>query len=228
MVDTETTMEGVARAKPVPEARTSAVASLAENLAGGGAIALSIIGLAGIAPRFVAAIAVIAVGAALLFEGGAIASRLRRILREKSRAGIDAAEFGGGISTEFFGGAAGLVLGILAIVDVVPIHLIPIAIVVFGASILRGSRTVARMNAQLVENLEESPEAKSVANELISSSEGVQVLIGLAAFTLGIIAVIGIEPLVLSLVALLIIGFSNLVGGKAVNEKILSVSSVKT
>jgi hypothetical protein len=45
------------------------------------------------------------------------------------------------------------------------------------------------MNAQMFEDSDETPEAKNVANELIMSAEGVQVLIGLAAVTLGIEAV---------------------------------------
>lgn len=215
------TMEGFAT--PLPKAKPSVVASLAENLAGGGAIALSIIGLAGIAPQFVASIAIIAIGASLLFEGGATASQLRLLMLAKTKTGIDAGELGGGISAEFLGGAAGLTLGILAIVNVVSIPLIGISILVFGAAILRRSRAATRMNARLIEESDESPEAKIVANELIMSAEGVQLLIGLAAVTLGIIAIIGIQSLVLSLVALLVIGFSNLMSGKAINGKVLGM-----
>jgi hypothetical protein len=216
MANADITMEG----RAVPEVRQGAVASLAENLAGGGAIVLSIIGLAGIAPMFVASIAVILIGAALLFEGGSIAGRLRRLMRLTSKTNISVEELGGGISAEFVGGAAGLILGILAVVNVVPASLVPIAVVVFGAATLRGSRAVARMNARFVEDLDESQEAKNVANELIMSTEGVQLLIGLAAVTLGIIAIIGTQPLILSLVALLIIGFSGLLSGRTVNGKI--------
>jgi hypothetical protein len=216
MANADITMEG----RAVPEVRQGAVASLAENLAGGGAIVLSIIGLAGIAPMFVASIAVILIGAALLFEGGSIAGRLRRLMRLTSKTNISVEELGGGISAEFVGGAAGLILGILAVVNVVPASLVPIAVVVFGAATLRGSRAVARMNARFVEDLDESQEAKNVANELIMSTEGVQLLIGLAAVTLGIIAIIGTQPLILSLVALLIIGFSSLLSGRTVNGKI--------
>jgi hypothetical protein len=220
-MDDVNTMQTVAR--PMPEVRPSMVASLAENLAGGGAIALAIIGLAGVASTFVASIAIIAIGAAFLFEGGAISSRLRLYMHLKSKSAIDAGELGGGVSSEFFAGIAGLTLGILAIVNVVPISLIGIAVTVFGAAVLRGSRAVARVNTQLVMDSDESPEAKNVATELIMSSEGVQVLVGLAAVTLGIIAIIGIQPLILSLVALLIIGFSNLISGKAINGRMFGM-----
>lgn len=62
---------------------------------------------------FVASIAIIAIGASLLFEGGATASQLRLLMLAKTKTGIDAGELGGGISAEFLGGAAGLTLGIL-------------------------------------------------------------------------------------------------------------------
>ena len=208
----------------ISEARPSTVASMAENLAGGGAIALAIIGLAGIVPSFVASVAILAIGTAFLFEGVGIAGRLNRMLRLQSKGGLDAAEFGGGISSEFFAGLAGVTLGILSIVGMVPGQLIAIAVLVFGAAIVRGSRSVARINSQMIESTDESREAKDVANELVLSAEGVQMLIGLAAVILGIIAVIGkTEPMILSLIGLLIIGFGNLLSGQAVNDKFLGI-----
>lgn len=208
--------------KPLPKVRSSRVASLAENLAGGGAIALAIIGLAGVYPQFVASIAILAIGAAFLFEGGARLSQLRGLLEHKSKIGIHAAELGGGVNSEFVAGIAGLTLGILSIVGVVPTQLIAISILVFGAASLREGRATARISSRIIEDLDESQEVKEVANELVMSSEGVHMLIGLAAITLGIIAVIGTQPLVLSLVALLAIGFGNLLAGEAVNDKMLN------
>jgi len=219
MENTETVEEHVAGA--VPEARPSMAASLTQNLAGGGAITLGIIGLAGVYPGFVASIAILVIGAAFLFEGAVSVSRLRRLMELKSKASINATELGGGMSTGFVAGVAGLTLGILAIVGVVPVHLIAISVLVFGAAILRESRAAARIDSRMIEELDESREAKDVANELVMSAEGVQILIGLSAVTLGIIAVIGTQPLVLSLVALLVIGFGNLLSGKAVNERML-------
>jgi hypothetical protein len=75
----------------------------------------------------------------------------------------------------------------------------------------------------MIEGLDESREAKDVAHELLMSASGVQMFTGLPTVTLGIIGVIGTQPLVLSLVALLAIGFGNLFGGKAVNDRIVGV-----
>lgn len=212
------------KARPVTEVKPSMVASLAENLAGGGAIALAIIGLAGIVPIFVASIAILAIGTAFLFEGAGIAGRLNRLMAIQSKGNLDVSELGGGISAEFFAGLAGVTLGILSIVGIVPAQLIAIAVLVFGAAIVRGSRSMARINSQMIEFTDESPEAKNVAYELVRSAEGVQMLIGMAAIILGIIAVIGkTEPMILSLVALLIIGFVNLLSGNAVNGKVLGI-----
>ena len=211
-------------ARPVTEVRPSMVASLAENLAGGGAIALAIIGLAGIVPIFVASIAILAIGTAFLFEGAGIAGRLNRLMAIQSKGNLDVSELGGGISAEFFAGLAGVTLGILSIVGIVPAQLIAIAVLVFGAAIVRGSRSMARINSQMIEFTDESPAAKNVAYELVRSAESVQMLIGMAAVILGIIAVIGkIDPMILSLVALLIIGFVNLLSGNAVNGKVLGI-----
>src|SRR5512140_1249241 len=104
--------------------------SAAEALVGAGAVVLAILGLANEWPGYMASIATIAVGAALLFPGVAIAARyspLAQMVGAKE-------ELGAGMSGEVLGGAAGIVLGILSLLGIFPGLLMPIAIIVFGGS----------------------------------------------------------------------------------------------
>jgi hypothetical protein len=65
-------------------AKTVATGSGAEAVAGGAALVLAILGLAGLLPMVLASIAVIAVGAAFLFQGAAVAARHRRLHRKQA------------------------------------------------------------------------------------------------------------------------------------------------
>jgi hypothetical protein len=116
-----------------PYKRLIAGGSMIEAVGGVGALALAILGLAGILPLEFAAIAVICVGAALVFEGGAIGTRFSRLLSATGSGRLGAAELGGGMTAEFLGGAAGLVLGLLALLGVATGILIPVAAIVLGA-----------------------------------------------------------------------------------------------
>ena len=57
----------------------AATGSGAEAIAGAGALVLAVLGLAGTFPMILAAITVIAAGAAFLFQGAALAPRYRRL-----------------------------------------------------------------------------------------------------------------------------------------------------
>src|SRR5437764_8037100 len=78
-------------------------------------IALSIVGLAGVYPLTMAAIATVIIGAAILIEGGTF---------EAARAGDSGAMF----STNAMGAVAGIVLGILALMGVASITLLSVAL----------------------------------------------------------------------------------------------------
>ena len=83
-------------------------------------LVLAILGLAGVVPMYMAFIATIVLGVALLFEGWALASRYSKLLSEMGGGLLTATELGGGITAEFLAGAAGVALGILALLGVVP------------------------------------------------------------------------------------------------------------
>lgn len=98
---------------------------LFEAIAGVGAIVLAILGLTRILPHYMAAIGTIVVGGALV-EGSALGVRSRRV----------SSALQGQPSAEVLAGAAGVVLGVLALLGMAELVLLPVAVIVFGASLL--------------------------------------------------------------------------------------------
>src|SRR5262249_28083397 len=105
--------------------------SMTEALCGAGTVVLALLGLAGIMQGMLASIATIVFGVALLAQGGAIAARFSRLVHETQPYEWNTrTELGGGMSAEFLGGGAGLVLGVLGLLGVATSVLIPIAVIV--------------------------------------------------------------------------------------------------
>ena len=195
--------------------------SIAEVIGGIGAVVLAILGLTGLLPREMAAIATMAVGVGLLLESTAVATRLSELLSETERNLSNMAKLAGGIGAEFLGGVAGGVLGLLAILGIAPLILMPIAVIVFGASLLLSSGATYRLDS-LASHL--GQKALTGAQMLAGvAASGVQVLVGIAGIALGIVALIGISSMVLILVGLLSIGAAVLISGGAVSGTIASV-----
>jgi hypothetical protein len=219
-------MENVARRETIREEKRAmefvAGGSLAQSIAGTGAIALSIIGLAGIFTPFMAAIAAILVGIALLFRGGAVGARFSTLMHDSAGGRLGAVELGSGMTAEFLGGAAGIVLGILSLMGVFPAILVPVAAIVFGGALVLGIGVTMRLNDLEIEKACDSQESRHVARAAVKSATGVQVLIGLGSVVLGILAIIGTVPMILALVAMLSVGFSNMLSGSALTGRMLS------
>jgi hypothetical protein len=183
--------------------------SATEALVGIGAVVLTIIGLAGVVPHLMLSIAVIAVGAALLIEGAAIAAEYSQAAREVGGGRAASVELGGGTAIEFLGGAAGVVLGILALIGVVPVMLNAIAAIVFGATLVLSTGGVSRLG-------DIGPDyttAERAARGAVTGGVGVQALVGLGAIALGIIGLVGYNTQILTLVAVLAVGAALLITG---------------
>ena len=203
-----------AREEPSEVKTTNAVfaggASL-EAIGGAGAVVLAIIGLSAHWPMLMVGIATIAIGGALLFQGGAVAARWHQALQRLDRDRYDRGGFEGGIGTEVVGGAAGIVLGILALAGVMPHLLLPIAAIVFGASLLLGGAATPELDKVMPARDRRFGE---ITHEAIRASGGVMVLAGIAAAVLGILALIHVGPyLTLSLIACLCVGGALLLAG---------------
>jgi hypothetical protein len=197
-------------------AKTVATGSGMEAVAGGAALVLAILGLAGLLPMVLASIAVIAAGAAFLFQGAAVAARHRRLALE---AGGGEAEIETGMSTEIAGGLAGIALGILALIGIETVALLAISAIVFGGTLLFGSPAVYRASRaepgnQIVDEM---------ARQATAGAAGAQALVAIGAVTLGILALVGIMPQTLVLVAVLCIGGAALLSGGALTSKMVSL-----
>lgn len=198
--------------------------SATEALGGGGAIVLAILGLSGVVPTFMIAIAAIVLGVALLFQGGAVATEYRRIMNaSETSERVEKMELGGGLGAEVLAGGAAIVLGILALLGLESVILVSVSNIVLGTGILLASGTLARLNDIQVTRRHNDVAHQKLAHEAVSSTNAVQVLVGLSAIVLGILALIGIQPLTLNLVAQLAIGSSILLSGTAITGRMLSV-----
>ncbi len=196
--------------------------SLIEGIAGTGAIVLAIMGLAGVMPLLLGGIAAIAIGLALMFEGGAIGARFSSLVSETSADRLGAMELGGGMTAEFLGGITGIILGILSLLGFAPMLLISITAIVFGGALLLGTAVTSRLNKIMIARVCDEKEARHVAREMVKSAASIQLLFGVGSLILGVISILGIFPMILSLAALLAVGFSNLVSGTAITGRMLS------
>jgi hypothetical protein len=205
--------------------RSVSGASITEAIAGIVAIVLTILGLAHVAPMLLVAIATIAVGVALFVRGGNLASEIAHVLSQAGDRGPPITELGGGSSwaIEFLAGAAGIVLGILALLRIAPTDLIAIACVAFGAALVLTSNAACQVNVIKLLSQGLSEPAQRMAVGVLSGSVGIQAVAGLQAIVLGILALADFNSLVLVLIALLALGSFIFVNGSALGGTVLAV-----
>lgn len=194
--------------------------SIVEALGGMSAVVLSILGLAGLARMTMVAISIIAIGAALLFAGGAMASRFSQLVAHTSGGRVDEAEFGGSVGAEFLTGSAGMVLGVLILLNISPITLAAISVVIFGGGLLLSTGATSGINS-LVEAYPYDRNVR-VAREAVQGAAAIQSLVGIGSCILGILALLGVETYTLILVALLSIGGAILISASAISGKMLA------
>ncbi|HTT83965.1 MAG TPA: hypothetical protein VMF67_10830 [Rhizomicrobium sp.] len=187
--------------------RAETTGSLVEVAGGVAIIVLSIIGLARIGNvGALPAISVIILGAALIAEGGTIATEFSRLIgMTVGAAGVG--EFNGGMTTEILVGAVVLVLGVLSVLGVSPATLVPSAIIVAGALLLISAANVQRMNSVKIATLGTTEGAQALLQSAISAAAGFQVLAGIASVVLGILALSSAANLaIFTMVGLLVLG----------------------
>jgi hypothetical protein len=196
-------------------ARTLVGISSTEAVLGGAAVVLGVLGLIGVFPLYMACIATIAIGASLLVEGGGIASRYSQLsaLNGRGRTAL----LGAGTSAEVIGGMAGITLGILALVGVQSMILLPVAVIVFGGTLVFGTSATTRATAAL-ESYDDSE--RRTAQDTVMAAENARVLVGLGAVTLGILVLADVGvPMVLILVSMLALGGMTLLSGSALGAR---------
>jgi hypothetical protein len=180
--------------------RFSIVGGTVEVLLGITAIVLAVLALAGLESVPLTAIAVIATGAGLAFEGGAIA---------RLTGGGDKT-IAAGIGADAIGGLAAVALGILSLLGLDRSILLPVASIALGAGMLvaSGVMTVERQREHLVEE-----------HMRATGAAGVRTLVGAGAIVLGILGLVGQPPITMTLISMLAIGVGLLLSGASIGAR---------
>ena len=124
----------------------------------------------------------------------------------------------------FLVGAAGIVLGVLALIGIAASTLVSISVIAFGAALLISSSSVRQLGTLRAAML---PAAGGVipsamASEMASGSAAVQLLAGLTAIVLGILAVVGIHAGTLVAAALIVVGAAIVLSGGTLTGAVMS------
>jgi len=193
----------------------------AEAVAGAAGLVLAILALViESSATHLAAIAAIALGAAFTLAGIAVAAKFNRLTRETGGTREDVAELGTGLTAELVGGVSVLVLGILALIQIVPVTLLSISAIVLGCTLLFGSATTDRLSQVGTLSAWVNPIAQQRTRKLASADAGLEILVGIAAVVLGILAVCGVgNPLVLGSIAFIAVGTQALISGLVVTGR---------
>jgi hypothetical protein len=223
MANTETMTQEPAspRREEIVSRQFAAGGSFIEAIAGAVAALLAILGLAGILPVTFACLGTLVLGAALVLEGGAVATRLFVAIERDGAAEVPG-ELMGGIGAETLAGAAAFVLGILAFFSLVPYTLLDAAIIVIGAGMLFGAASTWRLNAPRLIGFAPPDVATHVTEEAVYAASGAHALVGLTSIVLGIVSLVGYSPITLTLVALLALGGAVFMSGAAIGGRFLA------
>jgi hypothetical protein len=111
-----------------------------------------------------------------------------------------------GLNAGVFGGISGVVLGILAILNVAPHTLIAVAAIVFGAAVLFDFAPRSHLRALRMTTSDPGEHSARVALAAASSSSTAAIFTGVALITLGILALAGLDVVVLTAAGLLGLG----------------------
>lgn len=192
--------------------------STLETIGGFTALVVAIIGFSYL-PFTMASIATIAIGVALFSQGTSIMVRWHEALRRLEGARYEKRGLASGVSTEMFGGLAGIVMGMLALVGVKPLVLLPVSAIVFGGALLLGG---AAQPDLVYLAPERNPKLARMTYSAIQTSGGVMILVGIASVVLGILAVLEVGPiLTLSLVAFMGIGVALVFAGGSLAARLV-------
>ncbi len=200
--------------------------SASQLLAGLAVIVLTILGLAGLAPNLLVAIATIVFGAELLLDGTASAAELNRLLGQAAVGdGIPTSTFNS-LSLVFVAGVAGIVLGILALLGVAPERLVAIAVIGFGGALLMSSSAVMRIRSMGTSAAAATQIVSRFAEGIAADTAGTQTMAGLTAIVLGILALSGIASVTLVLIALLALGCFDVLSSAFINQGLIGAFRV--
>jgi hypothetical protein len=203
----------------------AAYGGLIDAIGGVATIVLAIVALAGAHPETIIPITVIVFAAALLIQGGAILSEYASMIFPAGAGSASAEQFGGGgVSAVFLVGAAGIVLGVLALLDIAAATLTSVAIIAFGSALVLSANSVRHlymMQASAGSLGAPRMGGEILAAEMASGSAGVQTLAGIAAIVLGLLAVAGHNSNVLIASALIVLGATVILTGSTLGGLVM-------
>jgi len=191
---------------------------LVDAIGGIATIVLAIVALTGVRPEILVPITIIVFGAALLIQAGAMVSEYALFM--PAGAGAD---FGGAnsLSSLFLVGAAGIVLGVLALLGIATTVLTSVAVIAFGAALLLSANSVRNLYLLRRVSTGSIGGGELLAGEMASGSAAVQLLAGLTAVVLGILAVTGARADILTLSAMIVLGATVVLSGSALSGMVL-------
>jgi hypothetical protein len=202
---------------PTKEERATQMAiasgSSFELFAGVIAAVLAIVGIASYYPAVMAATATIAVGFALLAQGGTLAARWEHAAHIPTTEKTEAI----GIGTEVLGGFVGIALGAMAMLGVVPLVLLPAAAIAVGAALLFGGPAQPQI-------ADAAPRSRRpswhVTRDAVRTSSSAMVMAGLGGIVLGVLGLaLDGYTVVMSLIAMLAIAGSLILAGGALTAR---------
>jgi hypothetical protein len=186
--------------------RESGFESIVELVASAAVVGLTILGLAEVSPTFLVAFATIVFGVRFLLHGAAAQSQVNVALARHSPSEVGLGVISSGWPTLFLIGVAGIVLGILALLDS-SMQLVAIAVIAFGASSLISNNASMRLRTLAAARANADPTLTRIIGDLATRTTDLQTMAESAAIVLGILALSGFAPTKLTLIALLELGF---------------------
>lgn len=206
--------------------RTLMNGSVVDSAAGLGAIVLTILGLLGVIPSIMAALAILALGVGFLSQGVSAQARYGTITGATSDTHMGPGGFGSGLAAETVGGLATLALGVLTLIGLSPFVLIPVAVIALGATMILGSTMLYRLNEYLLSHEGKSDEERAASDQAARGTSSIHLFVGIGAVVLGILTLVGgPTSYTYSLVALIGVGAANLISGaELVNRSTVALS----
>lgn len=180
------------------------------------AIVLSILGLAGLGAPVMACVAAIVIGAAMLWEGGAVLSQFDNVVSGSTFGSVLKIEAGTLLLLAC--GLGGGTLSVLALLGIHRAAMISIAAIVYGAALAAGSSVTYAVELALPWREKRPAEAFPGSR---AGASGVEILAGLGAVVLGILALSGFAVLPLNLIAALTIGTAVLFSGAVTSSEFM-------
>lgn len=202
-------------------AEALAAGNMVEALIGAGVVVLAILAIVNVLPMVLLPIAVIGAGVGMLFQGSAISSEYSALMTRYDTGNLHQIKLQG-TKIEAFTGSAGVALGILALIGLIPVLLTAIASIALGVGLLISYRSLTRLNELKIMHSGADEQAQHIARDAVKGASAAHVLVGIGAATLGILAIIGLSPTVLTMIAFLGIGGATLLSGLAVGGEGIS------